>query len=109
MPRKEYTDRSQKVLDFVLGFIGWFLINGLLYTGSIIVINKLPSGGSATDAITLLALAAPLLINIAALIYFGFARRWVALGALAAFALTLLGTLVLGALVYAICFSMGSF
>jgi hypothetical protein len=56
----------------------------------------------------LFLVALPLLINIAALILLGLTRRWIALGALAAFALLLIGTLLLGLIVYAVCFSDGN-
>ena len=108
LERKVYTTRSEKVLDFVIGFVGWFLVNGLLYGCSIWVLQSIDSSSSQSLPALLLGLL-PLLINIGALIFFAFTRRWIALGMLAAFALVLVGVLLLGLVFYAICFNQGSF
>ncbi|MBK9944641.1 MAG: hypothetical protein IPP13_23855 [Kouleothrix sp.] len=102
--RKAYTTRNEKILDFVIGFLGWFLLNGLLYAGVIGITSTV----TMSDSIGIILLTLPLLINIGLLIFLGFWRRWIALGALVAFALLLLAALVIGILVYAICFSSGS-
>ena len=104
--RKVYTTRNEKIVDFVIGFVGWCLINGLMYAGSITILSSFDVQQNAIG-ITLLVL--PLVINIAALIYFAMRRRWIAWGALAAFALLLVGVLVIGLLVYAICFNSNAF
>ena len=41
---KVYTTRNEKVIDFVLGFVGWFLVNGLLYGCSIAILQAMASG-----------------------------------------------------------------
>ena|SRR6188472_167033 len=105
---KVYTTRNEKVLDFVLGFVGWFLVNGLLYGCSIAILQALESDAQNSLAALLLGLL-PLLINIGALIFFAFTRRWVALGILAAFALVLVGVLLLGLVFYVICYNQGMF
>jgi hypothetical protein len=108
LERKVYTTRNEKVLDFVPGFIGWFLVNGLLYGCSILMLQSLAS--SAPDSIAALLLGLlPLLINIGALIFFAFTRRWIALGILAAFALVLVGVLLIGIVIYVICYNQGLF
>ena len=106
--RKIYTTRREKVIDFVVGFLGWFFINGLLYTLLVALMSQFPTDAQDSIAVVLL-IALPFLINIGAMIYFGFTRRWIALGALAAFAAVLLLALLLGLLVYAICYSSGTF
>ena len=108
LERKVYTTRNEKVIDFVLGFVGWFLINGLLYGCSIAILQALDSGSPDSIPVLLLGVL-PLLINIGALIFFAFARRWVALGILAAFALVLVGVLLLGLVFYVICYNQGLF
>jgi hypothetical protein len=108
LSRKIYTTRREKVVDFVIGFIGWFFINGVLYALLVAIISQLPTDAQDSIAASLLG-ALPLLINIGALIYFGFTRRWIALGALAAFGAVLLLALLLGLLVYAVCYSSGAF
>jgi hypothetical protein len=108
LERKIYTMRKEKVLDFVIGFAGWFLINGLLYGCSILVLNQFASEGVPDTIIPLLLGVLPLLINIAALIFFAFTRRWIALGALAAFALVLVAVLLIGLFIYTVCLNMGN-
>ena len=103
LTRKIYTTRNEKILDFVLGFVGWYLINGLMYGGSLAILSN---ANTQTNVLALVLLSLPLIINIVVLILFGITRRWIALGALAAFALLLVGALVVGLLVYAICFNM---
>jgi hypothetical protein len=107
LARKTYTTRNEKIIDFAIGFFGWLLINGLLYGILIFAIQQLPSDTqNSAAAVALIGL--PLLLNIAALIFFGVTRRWIALGALAAFAVLLVGALILGLFIYAVCFSMGN-
>lgn len=106
LTRKTYTTRNEKILDFVIGFVGWCVLNGVMYACSIAILSNLDT---QTDAVAIALLALPLLVNIAALIFLGMTRRWIALGALAAFALLLVGVLIIGVLVYAICFNTNSF
>ena len=108
LERKVYTTRNEKVIDFVLGFVGWFLVNGILYGCSIAILQALDSGSPDSIPVLLLGVL-PLLINIGALIFFAFTRRWIALGILAAFALVLVGVLLLGLVIYAICYNQGLF
>src|SRR5690242_11101395 len=108
LERKVYTTRKEKVIDFVLGFFGWFLVNGLLYGGSILILQAVGSNTSDSTLALLLGLI-PLLVNIAALIFFAFTRRWIALGILAAFALMLVAVLLIGIVLYVICFNQGMF
>jgi hypothetical protein len=108
LTRKTYTTRREKVIDFVIGFFGWFIVNGVLYACSIAVLSQFASESIPEPLPVLFLVALPLLINIAALILLGLTRRWIALGALAAFALLLIGTLLLGLIVYAVCFSDGN-
>ena len=64
---------------------------------------------SVPDQLPVLFLVAlPLVINTGLLVLLAFTRRWIALGALVAFGLLLIGTLVLGLIVYAVCFSDGN-
>jgi hypothetical protein len=106
LTRKVYTTRNEKILDFVIGFVGWCLINGLMYACSI---TFLTYAGAQQDSISIALLVVPLIVNIVGLIFLGMTRRWIALGALAAFALLLLGVLLIGLLIYTICFNTNSF
>lgn len=108
LTRKVYTTRNEKIIDFAIGFVGWFLVNGVLYACLIPIYSRLPTPDSQGSVAALMLLALPLLINIGLLVLLAFTRRWIALGALAAFGLLLIGTLVLGLLAYAVCFSDGN-
>lgn len=100
---KIYEDSNQKVLDFVIGFVGWFIVNGILYACMAVLAGQF----SLDDTmLSLVFLALPLLINIGSLVLLGFTRRWIALGALAAFALSLLGVVLLGVVIYVLCGSL---
>jgi hypothetical protein len=109
LERKVYTTRQEKVLDFVIGFVGWFLVNGLLYGCSFVILQGLDSSGAPESIPALLLGLIPLIVNIGALIFFAFARRWIALGILAAFALVLVGVLLLGLVLYVVCYNQGLF
>ena len=106
LTRKIYTTRNQKILDFVIGFVGWCLINGLMYACSLMYLTYV---SVQQDSQTIALLVVPLIVNVIGLILLGMTRRWIALGALAAFALLLVGVLLIGLLVYAICFNANSF
>lgn len=83
MPLKgrTYETRSEKRRDLLIGFFGWFLINGLIWVPFI----RMPD---------FLIVSFPL--NVIALIILAFLRRWISLGMLAAFALNLAIELILG-------------
>jgi len=104
LTRRVYATKSQKAVDFAIGFVGWFLLNGVLYGCGLYYFGNVSSDGT----VAALLLGLPLLLNIGALVVFGFTRYWIALGALAAFALSLLAVLLIGLLIYAVCFSSGS-
>jgi len=106
LTRKIYTTRNEKILDFVIGFVGWCLINGLMYACSFMFLTYV---SVEQDAQAIALLVVPLIVNVIGLILLGMTRRWIALGALAAFALLLVGVLLIGLLVYAICFNANSF
>jgi hypothetical protein len=117
MKRKVYETKSQKLVDFFIGFIGWFFVN----IGLAVLVN-LPYGyfianpdalGSNPDQaaqylgiITTLSWCIPLVLNVLALIFFAFTRYWIALGALAAFAASLIIAICLGVLFAAACFTI---
>jgi hypothetical protein len=103
--RKEYTTRNEKILDFVIGFVGWYLVNGLFYGCTVTLLSQ-ASNGIDSNMSALILLALPLLINIGALVGLGMWRRWIALGALAAFGAALALVLLIGILIYAVCFNM---
>jgi hypothetical protein len=113
LERKVYETRSQKVGDF---FIGVGLCIGLNILLSMILTMIVPLGFGVVGSITtdsnlsgsiftilgIIAYGLPCIIQIGLIIYFGLTRYWIALGMLAAIALGLLITLLLGAACFAL-------
>ncbi|MBI1877616.1 MAG: hypothetical protein HYR94_05195 [Chloroflexi bacterium] len=115
LTRKTYTTRNEKTVDFLLGFGGWFVLNialtGIGY-GLILLLATINPDWYYSDAytsfISLLSFVAsclPFVINIGAILYFALTRYWIALGALAAFAASLLLAICLGTVIGVICFT----
>jgi hypothetical protein len=109
--RKNYVTRNEKTLDFIIGILGWHVINLAMLLGLVALSalsTRVSINNAGTQGILAIALLAceclPLLINLAGLIYFAGTRYWIALGALAALGFYLV-LAVLGALVLAaVCF-----
>ncbi len=111
IPQPQLTS-GQKVRDFLLGFFGWWVINGICS-----MINVLPSllmvqYPTTFSDTTPFALASNvlgciwLLLNLAVLILLAFKRRWAAFGMLAAFGAALC-LVILAALVFGVvCFGL---
>ena len=94
--RKGYIPSPQeKRIELLIGFIGWFVINGVLWA----IAAGTPVG---------LAYLPPNLIlfpaNVLVLIILARTRRWVALGVLIALAVNLLITLIMGVVIAGFCF-----
>jgi hypothetical protein len=118
LTRHTYTTRTQKINDFVIGFIGWFILNviagGALTTVTSLLVPLFATDTSAVNGIVQTIIpyviaglnCLVLLLNLGALIYFGFTRYWIALGALTALAIGLLLTMCLGALIGVLCYSI---
>lgn len=108
LPRKSYETRNQKVIDFVIGFFGWFLLNAAMWGGATLVTRWLAEGrgdgNQVATVLTFLAWCLPLAVNLVALYFLAITRRFVALGALAAFGLVLLIPIIAGIFFVAVCF-----
>ena len=112
LSRHTYETRGQKINHFLIGFAGWFVLNtvvgGALSFGMSLLSAAIPADNA--DAQNILGYAAlglsclSLLLNVGLLIYFGFTRYWIALGALAAFAVVLLLILCISVIVGVLCF-----
>jgi hypothetical protein len=91
--RKSYNSSKEQIIDFVIGSVGWFLINSAawLLTGAVT---------AETYGMAILVL---LPLNVIALIVFLIIRRWIGYGILAALSLNLLFSLVIGAMTNATC------
>jgi hypothetical protein len=115
--RRTYETRQEKRRDFWIGFGGWFAVNialAMLTWGctaliSYLAANLLPPSNTIDTLAPLLVLILqiiPLLINLGGLIFLGFTRQWIALGALAAFGAALLLVVVAGVCFVVICFTL---
>jgi hypothetical protein len=115
--RKEYLTRREKVVDFLIGFFGWFILNAILSGATYLIGLALDMSGqvfnapdltelfqSAAGILGLVLLCAPLIINLALLIRFAFTRYWIAIGAASAFAAVLLLTICAGIVWTVACF-----
>ncbi len=99
MKRRIYQTRWQRIVDFVLGFLGWFSLNGLFW----LVFSRLApyvdpaieAAGPLFDsqivvtAVGMSILCIPVQVNLGLLVFYGFRRSWIALGIIGAFAATL--------------------
>lgn len=97
LEQKTYETHGEKRRDFLIGFGGWFGINAALlvlgWIASALVhslLGPIVSRATADVIVTIIAWLVPLLINVGGLIYLGFTRKWMALGALAAIGVVLL-------------------
>ena len=109
--KKEYGSPSEKKRDFWIGFGLWFGLNIALYLLSLLllfaialVISAVFPQATGTSWMFFLPSLLALLLNVIALIYFAFTRRFIALGMLAAFGLVLLLSLLASLLFAGVCF-----
>ncbi|MGH2522153.1 MAG: hypothetical protein ACRDH2_06585 [Anaerolineales bacterium] len=102
LTRKTYLTRNEKIIDFVIGFVGWFVVNsvlggivgvGLGLLGSLTANSADPTLQNIVGVVSLALNCIPLIINLGALVYFALTRYWIALGALAAFGLVLVAVI----------------
>jgi len=91
--RKVYDSRQAKIIDFVAGFAGWFLLNGVAW----LLTNESLHNNYGVPNLLFLPL------NVIVLIVFLIRRRWVGFGILAAVALNLVIALIVGATLNATC------
>jgi Na+/proline symporter len=96
-PKKELS-RNEKIRDFLIGFVGWFIINGVL----LLLVIGLDRDAYYNGLGSTWACGFPL--NILVLVFLAFTRRQVALGMLTALAVNFLVSLVIGLFENAICF-----
>lgn len=107
--RKIYETRQEKVIDFIIGFVGIIILN-LLITGCFILLGTLAEDfpSEVYDVVTAAYSCLPLFINLLGLIAFAFWRYWISLGALAAWATGLLLSLCAALAFGAYCFYLYS-
>ena len=92
-----YRTRTEKWLDFALGFVGWWLINtGSFWVVAVAILGTLREFGVAFAMPTLF------ILNVVALIVLGKKHKWAVLGILSAYAvnfviMTIMGVFMAGA------------
>jgi hypothetical protein len=102
LTRKTYTSRTEKIVDFVIGFVGWFILTAL--SGLISLVAITPSGAitNIPTYIWLFALitgAGPCIVYPAWVVILAVLfrwRQWLALGGATAFALALVAVGAIG-------------
>lgn len=101
-PPKRIFTRQEKIRYFLIGFLGWWLVNILLWRILVPVPLSHLRGYQGSES---LICAAPIIfgMNVFLLIRMAFANRWIALGLLAAFAVNLVISLLLGLAANAAC------
>jgi hypothetical protein len=110
LTRKTYTTRNEKIIDFVIGFVGFIVLNTIMWLVIIrlvVILFGLPPNNSLILQLAQLAiqiiLVIPFIIDIALLIFFDSRHKWIAFGILGAFALLLLVALGAGLFFAASC------
>jgi hypothetical protein len=108
--RKAYTTRTEKTLDFLIGFVGWWVLNlvltavqyGVLMGSATFMDTSSPLAPILANLPTIVSLLG-LVLNIVLIIGLAFVRHWISLGLLAGFASALLLVLCLGIVVGVAC------
>jgi len=88
--RKTYTTHPEKSIDFIVGFVGWFVIHSLYYGLTYFVGDQM---GIYEELLTP-CLCLPLPVTILALILLSRTRYWIASGALSAVAVNSIGLIL---------------
>jgi hypothetical protein len=110
MKRKEYLTKQDKIVDFIIGFIGvfvlnvaiYFSLNGIFFLVDIVGYGQAGAGELIYQVGTYAMLVLPCAINIGLLLFFAWWRPWIALGALSA-----LGSLIVLPILAGVCFFAG--
>jgi len=104
MKRKEYPTRRAKVQDFFIGFVGFILLNVVMWGGGYFLMKPWgllmetmqtlhPNAWRVAEplmiAISLIFSLLPWVVNMAGLILCGYYRPWITIGALAALGILL--------------------
>jgi hypothetical protein len=85
--RKTYTTRPEKTIDFIVGFVGWFVIHTLYHGLTYFISEQMGEYGEVLTP----CLCLPLPVTILALILLSRTRYWIASGALSAVAVNAIG------------------
>jgi len=107
LAKKVYETKAEKRTDFIIGFVGFFILNVII--GVVImflawVISELGLSNDLAALFGLILYCFPLLVNIGLILYTGFTRSWIALGMLAAFGALFVLTIIAGIFLTVACF-----
>jgi hypothetical protein len=116
MKRKKYLTRRDKIVDFIIGFIGFLILNAAIYFLIYAIFSLLdiivdfgPGGTNETiqQAINISVVGIlPWVINVSFLAFFAWWRSWIAIGALSAFGFLIFVLSVLKILI-GVCVAVG--
>ena len=100
MKRKKYLTKEEKINDFVIGFVGLFVLNGAIYLLLYAIVGFVQEGAGEIiqQIISIAASILPWVINVGLLVFCAWWRSWIAIGALSA-----LGFLVMLSILAGIC------
>ena len=107
MKRKKYLTKQDKIVDFIIGFIGvfvlnaaiYFSLNGIFFLVDIVGYGQAGAGGIVEQIINIFVGVLPWAINIGLFLFCVWWRPWIALGALSA-----LGSLIVLIVLAGVCF-----
>ena len=111
MKRKKYLTREEKILDFVIGFVGFIVLNGAIYSLLLpcvtiliaTIAHELGGTGELVEQLNIyVMLLLPCAVNTGLFIFFAWWRSWIALGALCA-----LGSMIVLAILAGVCLAVG--
>ena len=104
MNPKVYWSRGEKVADFFLGMGLWYILNAIYFVAMFFITLSATASNIRMDtAVTIIFGIIPLVLNLAILIFLGFKRRWMALGALASIGVVFFIGLCIGVFINVLC------
>jgi hypothetical protein len=104
--------KKQKFLRIAIGFIGFYLANGIMTGAWLLAVRLQPSNFPDLTQVVWLFSLLPFLVNVGGLILFAVikATRWVAFGILMAMAFAFALTVIAGIFFFVSClFSLGTY
>ena len=117
--RKIYDTRRQKTIDFIIGFVGFFILNALMTLGFILASSGFVELTNVLDSTSIdqiynavggiigwVLVCAPWLINLGIPIWFAFRQYYIAIGYASAFGTFLFITICAGIVWTVACFVM---
>jgi hypothetical protein len=94
---KDVLTRNEKIRDFLIGFVSWYVVNGVIW----MLISYTSSNAPLVGIWILNIWVLP--VNLLVLIILAFVRRWVAWGIVASYAVNFLIAMIFGLILQAAC------